>query len=179
MPPPATEPPPPQADRQQRRAFYYRAAPGAIPPRHALPNALLARGPAARSGRQPREQRHGPVASPPRRIRCRPKAFSQGHRAAHTPQSESRMTASRIITWDLPSLSARCLERTKRSSRQETLCFRGLLRALAKAAWNQPSLPPPIMPWRKWTAARKIGTRPWNILTPRCGWTPRTCEPAT
>ncbi len=51
--------------------------------------------------------------------------------------------------------------------------------AFAKAAWNQAMAAAAIWPWQKWIAARKIGTRPWNVLTPCCGWTPRACELAT
>ena len=63
VPPPATEPPAPARHRQRRRALHHRPAPGAVPPRHALPDALLARGAAPRSARRPLQQRAGPLAS--------------------------------------------------------------------------------------------------------------------
>ena len=74
---------------RQRRALYHRAAPGAIPARHALADRLLARGPAARSGRQPRKRRDGGLASSPRRIPTGGKALPRGDREADFAESQS------------------------------------------------------------------------------------------
>ena len=74
--------------RQRGRTLPHRPAPGAIPPRHALPDALLARGAAPRPAGCALQQRDGPLASAPRRVRAGRDAFPQGHRAAHAPQRQ-------------------------------------------------------------------------------------------
>ena len=135
VPPPATEPPPPEEIASADELFVTGLHLEQY--RHATRCPTLYWREALR--RDPLdsrcEQRPGPLASPPRRVRCGRNAFPQSDRAPHASQSESLRRRAVLQPGALPAISNR--RGASPDTPTSNKLFDEAYAAFYKATWNQ------------------------------------------